>query len=565
LPRDPAAGARWLAGFVRPERARLAVVLGLALTSTALGLAQPYLTRYLIDDGLLAGRFAVVAWLSAAMVALGVASAGLGALNRWHYTAASARILLALREALFAHLERLSPAFHARARGGDLLTRLDGDLAALQRFAVDGLLALVNGTLALAGALALMLALSWRLTLLAALVLPAVVLFVRALRAPLEATTRALRERTGEVTEFFFSRLAAIKFIQSVAAERREAERLAGLHARFRDQLLRTQMVGYAASSVPGVLLGIGTALVFVAGGREVIEGRLSLGTLIAFSAYLARATGPAQTLLGLYAGLQRARVSLVRVLELTALEPAVTPPARPRALAGRGEIRLEAVTFRYPGEERAVLREASLRVPAGAKLAIVGVSGAGKSTLIDLLQRHFDPEAGRILLDGVDLRELDLGELRRRVAVVAQDTVLFPGTVLENLRYCAPAASREAVLEAARRAQVDPFVAALPRGYETEIGSRGMALSGGQRQRLAIARALLQDPVVLVLDEATSALDRATEARVAAAIDALFAGRTRVVISHRAATVAGAERTVELAGGRLRPLASSGPREGGA
>lgn len=547
----------WLFGFVRPYGRRLAFILLLSISSTALVLAQPYLTKFLIDDGLLGRRLDLVIWLCAAMFGAGLFSSALGGLNRWHYVDVSGRILFALRESVYRHLQRLSPTFYARARGGDLLARLDGDIGEIQRFAVDSLLAFVNGVLALGGALALMFTLSWQLSLLALVLLPAEVLFLRRMRPLVERRTRRVRERASDLTSFFFDTLASMKFIQSVAAEEREAQRLSRLNLSFLGDLLRQQMTNFITATVPNLMTSLTTALVFIGGGYLVIADKLTLGTLIAFSVYLARATGPVQTLLGLYIAAQRARVSLRRVAEITEVEPAVEPPAHARSLpAGAlGEVRFENVTFRYEPAGFDVLKHASLVIPAGKKVGLVGVSGVGKTTLIDLLHRHYDPVEGRVLLDGVELKELDLGELRRRVAVVAQDTVLFSGSVSDNIRYAAPRAGEDEVREVARLAQVDEFAARLPQGYETDIGARGTALSGGQRQRLAIARALLQDPLVLVLDEATSEVDREAEVRIAAAIDELFAGRTRIVITHRREALEGADLIYELAEGGLRPL----------
>ncbi len=558
---------RWLFGFVRPELARLGLVLMLSLLSTGLALVQPAITKFLIDDGLLAGRIDVVAWLCGLMFGAGLLGALLGGFNRWHYITLSGRILFSLRESVYRHLQRLSPAFYAKASGGDLLARLDGDIGEIQRFSVDTPLALVNGLIALAGALAFMLWLSWQLSFLAFVLLPAEVLFLRAMRPRIERQTRGLRERASTITGFFFDTLGAMKFIQSMAAEGREAGRLGGLNADYLRHLLRLQMTGFVTATVPGLMISLSTAIVFVAGGYLTIRGELTLGTLIAFSVYLGRATGPVQTLLGLYLAVTRARVSLTRVEEMTRVAPAVRPPARPRPLpeGGAGELRLDDIWFRYEDGGAEVLRGASALFPAGAKVAIVGASGIGKTTLIDLLHRHYDPDRGRVLLDGVDLRELDLGELRRRVAVVAQDTALLPGSIADNIRYANPEASDGAVREAAAGAQLDAFVASLEAGYDTEVGARGTALSGGERQRVAIARALLQDPLVLILDEATSAVDAEAEARIAAAIDALFATRTRLVISHHAAALVRADLVLELVDGRLRPAAGAAAGSRGA
>ncbi|HSA79612.1 MAG TPA: ABC transporter ATP-binding protein [Geminicoccaceae bacterium] len=548
---DDRAALGWLFSFVRPHGRRLALVVLVALVSTALVLLQPLLIKLLIDDGILAGDFFTVVQICLAMLAVALVGALLGGLNRYQHVAVSADILFALRHELFRHLQRLPPTFYARWRSGDLLARLDGDVAEVQRFAVDALLAAISATLGLLGAFALMLALSWQLSLIAFVLLPLELLFLRRLRPRVEATARALRERGSDLAAFLVERLGTMKFTQSVAAEAREAGVLDALQGRFRADLLRQQMTGYLAGAVPGLLTTASTALVFVIGGWLVIQGSLTLGTLVAFAAYLGRATGPVQSLLGLYVAAQRALVSLRRVAELQREQPAVTSPAQPKAATARGgAVRFERVRFGYGGDE--ILQGVDLAIVPGEKVGLIGLSGAGKTTLIDLLQRHYDPAGGRILLDGVDLRELDLGELRRRITVVAQDTVLLKGSLLDNLRYATPGASAAEVRAAARRAEIDAFASALPDGYASDVGTAGSALSGGQRQRIAIARALLQDPLVLVLDEATSAVDEATEAAIIRAVDELFRDRTRIVISHRAATLAGVDRLIALERGRL-------------
>lgn len=524
------------------------------MAASGLALVQPYIIKLLIDDGLIARDFSQVAAMSALMFAAAVLGAGLAALNRWHYVTASGRILFALRESVYRHLTALSPSFYARMRGGDLMSRLDGDIAEVQRFAVDSALALLNGIIVLAGALALMLALSWELSLIAFALLPIQVLLLRALRPRIEVQTRDLRVQAGGLSSFLFDTLSSMKFIQSVGAGAREAGMLTRLQGAYFLGLRRLQMFNLAAATLPSLLTLLGTVLVFLAGGWMVVEDRLSLGTLVAFTAYVARASGPVHTLLGLWVAVKRARVSLDRVREITEEKPLVASPARPRALpaAAVGALTFEEVGFTYPGSKDAVLDRAVASFAGGAKIAIGGVSGAGKTTLIDLLQRHYDPGAGRILLDGIDLRDLDLEDLRRRIAIVAQDTVLLPGTIADNIRYAVPGASEPEMREAAMLAGANDFIEALPESYATEVGPRGMKLSGGQRQRMAIARAILQDPLVLVFDEATSGVDTKTERAIGKSIDALFSGRTRIVIGHRSTLPANADAAFTLARGKL-------------
>ncbi|MEM7224756.1 MAG: ABC transporter ATP-binding protein [Pseudomonadota bacterium] len=551
---------RWLQAYVRPHRARLAAVFVLSLSATGLSLLQPYITKWLIDGGLLAKDMAVVIQACLVMLLVGVLGAGLSALNRWHYVTLSGRVLFALREAVYRHLQTLSPRFYVKARGGDLLTRLDGDIAEVQRFAIDSALALVSGVIGLVGALGFMVLLNWQLSLLALILLPAQVLFLRHMRPRVETMTRTVRERASDIGAFFFDTLGAMKLVQSVAAEERVAGHLGTLNRGYLGDLLRLQMTNVITAAVPNLMTLLSTILVFMAGGYLVIHDQMTLGALVAFTAYLTRATGPVQTLLGLYVALQRARVSLRRVAEIAEQPPDVQPPAQPAPWPSpsSGALCLKGVCFRYDPAEPPVLDGVEASIPGGAKVAITGLSGAGKSTLIDLLQRHFDPDQGRILLDGTDLRALDLSTLRRRVAVVAQDTLLLPGTIAENIRFAAPESSDDALREAARLAQIEAFVETLPEGYETLLGGRGLRLSGGQRQRLAIARALLQDPLVLVFDEATSGIDRTAEAEIMAAVDELFATRTRIVITHRHDPGGDFDLVFELAESKLGEVARS-------
>ena len=543
----------WLYGFVRPHRAAIAVLLGLSLGATMLALIQPWLVKTLIDEGLLAKDYQTLWHMAAVMIIAGLFGTVLAGVNRYLHTRLSGRILFALRDDLYRHLQQLSPSFYGRRRIGDILSRLDGDVAEIQRFAVDSLFSAVSAIIGLVGSVVLMLTLSWQLSLLLALLVPVQVVWLRWMRRKVEREVRSLRERSADVSSFLVETLPAMKFIQAAGQQGREAGRLDQLGQGYMRQLLKLQVTEFFTQAVPGTLTSWCRACAFLVGGWWVIQGTWQLGALIAFSTYMGMAVGPVQSLLGLYVAVQRMAVSLGRVMELKREAVAVRQAETPRPMPdGPGELRLEGVHFAHDGREGAVLADVDACMPAGLKVAISGASGVGKSTLIDLLQRFYDPDAGRILLDGADLRELDLAAVRQRIAVVSQDIVLFRGTLAQNLAYAAPQASREALEQVVRLAHLESLVDSLPMGLDGLLGERGQQLSGGQKQRIAIARAVLQAPSILVLDEATSAVDEATEREVIAAIDQLFAGRTRILISHRPSTLADADLHLHLHNGAL-------------
>lgn len=544
----------WVGQFVREELGALLAVMLLAAAMTLFALAQPYFTKQLIDEGLMVGNMDLVIRFAILIIIMALVVFMISGFNRWLYVGLSGRILFRLREDVYERLMKLSPDFYGHWRSGDIVSRLDGDVAEVQRFSTDSLLAVVNGTLALLGSLAIMLFLSWKLTLITFALLPLQIMFLRRMRPRVEQGSRVIREKSSDISSFFFETLSSVKYIQAMSGAEGENKRLKKLNVGYLDELLKLQVVNHITGGVPGLLTSVATALVFIIGGYFVTEGEATIGTLIAFSAYMARATGPVQTFLGLYVAYKRAMVSLVRVREMRRQKITINDPQKPILLGDhvRGEIKLENVSFFHDEDEQQGVQDISLTIHPGEKILITGPSGAGKSTLIDLLHRHYDPQLGGIYLDGVRYLDLSLKELRRIITVVDQTTVLFRGSMRDNIAYGMKEATLEQIQIAAKAARIDDFIQSLPEGYDTVIGERGARLSGGQKQRISIARALLMDPMILILDEATSAVDKETEVEFHAMLDEFFDDRTRIIISHNVGAIRNLDRVFYLQDGRL-------------
>lgn len=502
-----------------------------------------------IDEGLIGRDYDRLIVACAGMLALAVIGLALGALHRIVYVSASAQTLFALRSAAYAHLLHVSPRRLASWRIGDLVSRLDGDVAEVQRFGTDSVAASISGVLSLCATAAVMLMLSWKLTLLAAALLPLQLLIRRWSRPRIEANTRQVREKAAEVGSFLVETLTGARQVQSAAATNYETARLESLNGEYLKRVLRQQLMAYGTGSAATLVGHVATAAAFLVGGYYALHESLSVGTLIAFVAFLTRSAGSAGSLMGLYTGYHRARVSLERVTTLFDL-PAVAE--RPDAVAlgpeARGHLRFAGVRVDLP-DGRQLLGGLDLTIPAGTKVLLQGASGVGKSTVTDLMRRFLEPDAGSIELDGRSLDLYCLGDLRRRIVVVEQAPQLFRGTILDNLRYGLTGVGEAAVEAAVRAAGVDEFVAALPAGYQTRIDEGGAGLSTGQRQRIAIARAALADPLVVILDEATSGLDLDSARHVHRALDRTFPTRTRIVITHHAAQVDGVDMIWVLEG----------------
>jgi ATP-binding cassette subfamily B protein len=539
--------------FVSPFLRRLVLVFCLSLFGTILGLLWPLFTKILIDDVLLAKNLHLLFVLSGVMVVTTVLGYGLGALNRYLYTQITARILFALRQHLFAHLQGLSLRFHTHAKVGDLLSRLNTDISEVQAVLTDAAFAFVTNVFVLLATVGFLVWLDWRLFVVSLLVVPLQLYGVSQLRPLVVDETRKIRELNAAISSFLVESLSAIKFIKLFAAENIQLDKLRLLGEKFVGLATRFEMLNYWGSTASTAATFLGGALTTLYGGYLVIQGEMTIGGLIAFSTYQSRAFSPLQALLDLYLRIERAGVSLERIFEFLDLgkEQHERGGHGLRLPAVRGEVEFRNVSFSYEANTP-ILRELSFRVPAGERLMILGPSGTGKTTVADLLVRLYEPAGGSVFLDGHDVRDYDLRWLRNQVVVVSHESALFHASLAENLRYASPAASLGEIVAAAGAVGLHDFIAALPQGYDTLVGERGARLSAGQKQRLALARALLKQPAILVLDEALSGLDVDSETRVRAAVETLMAGRTTIMITHRLSSLRGDDAIIVLDAGRV-------------
>lgn len=538
--------------YLFPYWRRLVLVLVISLISTAATLAMPYLSKDLIDHALVGRDADALRRIVLMFAVLGVVGFGLNVVSGLRYTRVSAEILFDMRLSMYEHLQRLSPRFYARTRLGDIVSRLNNDISEIQRVAAEAALAWVGNVLFLAGSLVMMVWLDWRLAVVALAPLPISLAALGFYRRRLEGRIADLRQRSSDIGSFLIETLQATSLVVASNAQERERGRFRDLNGAFIDALMRMQRVTYFAGGLPGTVLSIGSAVAFFYGGLRVIDGSLTLGTMGAFLAYQMRVFAPAQALMGLYASLTMAKVSWLRVREIldAPVEVQERPGAQPLSQC-RGEVEFAAVTL---GTDRqsVVLDAVTFTAHPGECVALVGGSGVGKSTLAYLVTRLLDPDSGVVRLDGHDLRDLRLADIRRHVVLVEQEPTLFHASVADNIRYVRPGATDAEVTRAAEASGIARFIAALPNGLATLVGERGLALSAGERQRIALARAFLADPAVLVLDEPTAALDAIAQRQVIDGYQAVMKGRTTLLITHRRELAMAADRVVVLDGARV-------------
>ncbi len=573
---------RWLIGLLRPYRAKVVLMFGSLLVATAASLAPPYLAGKAVDDGIVAGdagalTVVVVVFLISAAI-LWAASYAQTYLVGW----VGQRALQDLRERIYTHLQAMSIGFYTRNRPGVLISRMTNDVQALDQLVTDGIVTLFSATLTLVGVVVILLLLDVQLALITFLTFPLIAIASIIFRIASAGAYRLTREKIADITAYLQETLSGVRVVRSFGQEPRHIAEMGRLNEENRVANLRTVYLNASYFPAVELLSSIGTAVILLFGGYQVIDGNVEIGILISFIGYLQTFFDPIQQISQLYTTYQSGMAALDKIFDLLDTEPdTVDPPDAIDPGRIRGEIRLEGVWFSYAQDGRRALaaqpdakqpapdapgpdpewalEDVDLTVLPGQTVALVGETGAGKSTLAKLIARFYDPQRGRLTIDGNDVRKLSSSALRSQLGIVPQEGFLFSGTIRQNVAFGKPDASEEEIATALRAVGAEEMIAAMPDGLETSVGERGSQLSAGERQIVAFARALLAEPRILILDEATSNVDVRTERRIEEGLRRLLSGRSAIVIAHRLSTIRNAARIVVLDGGRI---AESGTHE---
>jgi len=538
--------------LARPYPARSALAIVTLVAYTAVALLPPYLSKLAVDDGIQAGDLETLSFVVVAFLAAGVAAFALSGVQTYFTGWVGERALADLRIQLFRHLQRLSLGYYERNRTGAIVSRITNDVEALDQLVTDGISSLIQNTLVLAGTVVVLFILDWRLALATLVVLPLMGLATAWFRSRSNHAYRRVRERLGLVTATLAEDISGMRVVQSFTREPTSQTTFRGVNQRYRESNYETVILNGVYFPAVDILSSVATAIVLGAGGWLVVQGDMTIGTLLAFTLYLGNFFDPVQQLSQLYNTFLSATAALDRITAVLDEEPDIVDATDAHELpAIRGHVHFDHVRFGY-GDLPDVLHDFDLDVPAGTTVALVGHTGAGKSTIAKLLARFYDPREGRITIDGTDLRDVTQASLRTQLGIVPQEGFLFAGSIADNIAFGRPTASRTDIEAAAAAVGADTFVTELPDGYDTDVGERGFRLSLGQRQLVSFARALLADPRLLILDEATSSVDIGTERRIDRGLRRLLTGRTAFVIAHRLSTIRRADLIVVLDHGRI-------------
>jgi ATP-binding cassette, subfamily B, bacterial len=541
-----------LVRLTRPYRTRTLLSVASLLLATATALAPPFLSKYAVDDGIRQHDLTKLWWIVGAFLAAGLLNWVMSYVQTYLTGWVGERILADLRNRLFDHLQRLSLGFYERNRAGVIISRLTNDVEAIDQLVTDGVTSLVQNTLTLVGTAIILFILDWRLALATLLVIPFMSIATAIFRTRSARAYASVRERLGLVTATLAEDIAGMRIVQAFTRERTNVRNFRDVSERYRDSNMETVVLNGLYFPFVDLLSTVALAVVLGYGGHLYFQGAVTIGTLFAFMLYVQNFFDPVQQLSQLYGTFLSATAALDKIVDVLDQEPEVLdkPDAKPLPRV-EGNVRFDNVRFGY-GDGPEVLHGLNLDVPAGTTVALVGHTGAGKSTIAKLLARFYDPREGGITIDGHDLRDVTQASLRRQLGIVPQEGFLFAGTVTDNIAFGRPDAEPEEVVSAAETIGANEFILRLEDGYETQLQERGSRLSLGQRQLVALARALLADPRILILDEATSSVDIGTERKIEAALRRLLAGRTAFVIAHRLSTIRDADLIVVLEHGQI-------------
>jgi ATP-binding cassette, subfamily B, bacterial len=539
--------------YARPYRRWLALSLLLIALVPLIDTAMIWMFKVVVDQVLVPQDFGPFIWIAGAYVGLTLLAGVIGFFDDYLANWIGERFLLDLRTRFFAHLQGLSLDFFDRRRLGDLIARLTGDIASIEAFVLSGVTDAISYLLRIVFFSAALFYLQWDLALISLVVAPMFWLAAKRFSRLIKVASREKRRRSGSISSVAEESLSNAALVQAYGQEEREVERFHRENVgSYEAEMASTRLKALYSPLIDLVEL-LGALLVIGLGTWELSQGHLTLGGLLVFMTFLTQLYSPVRGMSRLVNRIHAASASAERIIEMLDQKPSVVESANAVELErAEGRLELDHVTFRYPDTERNAVSGVSLRVEPGEVLALMGPSGAGKSTLAKLLLRFYDPHFGRITLDGQDLRGVTLGSVRENVALLLQETLVFDGTLYENIAYGRRDATREQVEAAAIAADAHDFISALPDGYETEIGQKGRRLSGGQRQRIAIARAMIRNAPVLILDEPTTGVDAESGSRIMGPLRRLIGGRTTIVISHNLVTVRDADRIAVLDGGRI-------------
>jgi ATP-binding cassette subfamily B protein len=554
---------RWMIGLLRPYRGKVALMFVALLIATGAGLAPPYLAGQAVDKGIVTGDVSALDMIVVAFVVVATLYAAATYLQTYLVGWVGTRALQDLRERVFSHLQTMSIGFFTRRSPGVLISRMTNDIEALNQLVTDGVVTMFSSVLTLVGVVVILLVLDVKLALVTFITFPLIAAASIVFRIVSHGAYRETRERIGAITGYLQETLSGVRVVRSFGQEPRHMKAMTELNEANREANMRTVFLN--ASYFPGVelLASVGTAAILLYGGTQAIDHAIQIGTIIAFVGYLTVFFEPIQQLSQLYTTYQQGMAALDKIFDLLDTAPdMIDAPGAIDLETIRGEIEMQGVSFSYAGDAMAsegrgervdwAMRDIDLHVPPGQTLALVGSTGAGKSTFAKLVARFYDPQKGRVLVDGHDLQGVQQQALRRQLGIVPQEGFLFSGSVRENIAFGRPEASLEEIEDAAAAVGATGFIAALPEGIETEVGERGVQLSAGQRQLVAFARALLAEPRILILDEATSNVDVRTEKTIEKGLERLLTGRTAIVIAHRLSTIRRAGKIVVLEHGRI-------------